>query len=224
MHLVQSVAGQQLPSHIPFIKIGGQSRVVAGVTLKGGWRCFSGVLTAGGAHRRGGGGLVPRTGCRGRVRPLGFVYLKPRGRDGSELGASATPLHQVGPFLHAGGSLWSTGSALPGHQAVHAWPATEHRRQTPVSAPGHSAAASWVRGAAASQHEGLQPQARLHLHSLPALSHTLQTGQHLHQWEHKKKLRHFPGLCSSHSLDTGDCSGRAGNMELSSALLWGNEP
>lgn len=142
VHLVQSVAGQQLPSHIPLIKIGGQSRVVAGVTLKGGRRRFSGVLTAGGAHCRGGGGLVPRTGCRGRVRPLGFVHLKPRGRDGSELGASTTLLRQVGPFLRAGGSLWSSGLALPGHQAVHAWPATEHRRQTPALAPGHSAAAS----------------------------------------------------------------------------------
>lgn len=94
MHLVQSVAGLQLPSHIPLIKIGGQSRVVAGVTLEGGRRRFSGVLSASGAHRRGGGGLVPRTGCRGRVRPLGFVHLKPRGRDGSE--ASGTLLAGLG--------------------------------------------------------------------------------------------------------------------------------
>lgn len=103
-HLVQSLDGQQLPSHIPLIKIGGQSRVVAGVTLKGGrWR-FSGVLTAGGAHGRGGGGLVPRTGCRGRIRPLGFVHLKPRGRDGSELKVP-TLLSWLGMLPLAGGTL-----------------------------------------------------------------------------------------------------------------------
>lgn len=146
IHLVQSVAGQQLPSHIPLIKIGGQSRVVAGVTLKGGRRCFSGVLTAGGAHRGGRGGLIPRTGRRGGVRPLGFVHLKPRGRDGSKLGASATLLRRAGLLLHAGGSLCSSGSALPGHQALHARPATVHRRQAPAGAPRHSAAASWPAG------------------------------------------------------------------------------
>lgn len=81
-----------------------------------------------------------------------------------------------------------------------------------------------ARGSAASQHEGLQPQVKLHLHTLPALSHAPHTGQRSHQREHKKQLRHFPGLCSSHSLDTADCSGRAGNMELRSALLQGNEP
>lgn len=140
MHLVQSVAGQQLPSHIPLIKIGGQSRVVAGVTLEGGRRRFSGVLSASGAHRRGGGGLVPRTGCRGRVRPLGFVHLKPRGRDGSE--ASGTLL--AGPGCSPCRRVTvqqQLGPCPAGHRA----PAT-----TPAVGPD-------TRGAAAPQHEGLQP-------------------------------------------------------------------
>lgn len=207
MHLVQSVAGQQLPSHIPLIKIGGQSRVVAGVTLEGGRRRFSGVLSASGAHRRGGGGLVPRTGCRGRVRPLGFVHLKPRGRDGSE--ASGTLL--AGPGCSPCRRVTvqqQLGPCPAGHRA----PATR-----PAVGPD-------TRGAAAPQYEGLQPQAKLHLHSLPTPSPALQTGQRSPQREHKQKLRHFPGLCSGHSLDTGHRSGRAGSTEISTALLWGNEP
>lgn len=57
-----------------------------------------------------------------------------------------------------------------------------------------------------------------------ALAQPSSTGQRLHQCEHKNKLRHFPGLRSSHSLDTGHRSDRAGNMELSSVLLRWNEP
>ena len=56
--LVQSLAGQPLPSHVPLVKIGGQAGVVAGVPLQGCRRRFRGVLAAGRAHRRGGGGLI----------------------------------------------------------------------------------------------------------------------------------------------------------------------
>lgn len=64
----------------------------------------------------------------------------------------------------------------------------------------------------------------------PAPSHALETGQRSHRWEHKKKLRHFPGLCSSHGLDTGEplgpCRERGALRQapLSSALPREDEP
>lgn len=174
VHLVQSVAGQQLPSHIPLIKIGGQSRVMAGVTLQGGRRRFCGVLTAGGAHRRGGGGLVPRTGRRGRVRPLGFVHLKPRGRDGSELGASATPLGcssvQEGHCEQRPGPARPSGSPCPATNAGRGprtrlqHPSTRGRSHCSLAQPARTEPRSATRAARKETtpfpRAGLQPQPR----------------------------------------------------------------
>lgn len=117
--MVQSLAGQPLPSHIPLVKIGGQAGVVAGVPLQGCRRRFRGVLAAGRAHRRGSGGLIARTGCRGRVRALGFVHLKARGKDGSEPGAA---LRQVGMLCAHGGVSGSPARRRAGHSEHHAVP------------------------------------------------------------------------------------------------------
>lgn len=83
---------------------------MAGVPLQGCRRRFRGVLAAGRAHRRGGGGLIARTGCRGRVRALGFVHLKARGKDGSEPGAA---LRQVGMLVCTWGVLGSPVGGVP---------------------------------------------------------------------------------------------------------------
>lgn len=215
-HLVQSLAGQQLPSHIPLIKIGGQSRVVAGVTLKGGRRRFSGVLTAGGAHGRGGGGLVPRTGCRGRIRPLGFVHLKPRGRDGSELEVPATLLSRLGMLPLAGGTLGPATHPLPGKRAVHALPGTLCTGSKRLaSAPGHFTAKS-QRGAGGCSH---RPGC-----SLTALQYRA-TRWKLGSARNGFSTKRNHGLCSSHGLGTGDCratlgawSAAAGTAQLCPAL------